>query len=136
MRKMTEPAPVRPRLASLISPRRLALTVAAPPLAWSAQGLLGWYIAARACQLGNLSTIGVRLLLLAVSVLALAITVVALLTARHDLRRLADSAAGTPLQESAEFLSSAGFLIATALAVGIVWAGLPAFLVHVCGEMR
>lgn len=138
---MNDPGSVRARLGTLASPRRLAFAVIAPPLAWAAQGLLGWYFAARACRTGGpgwgpLSSGGVRLLLLTVSVAAFAVTVAALAAARRDMRRLAQKTPGTPLGESAGYLATVGVLIGTALAIGIFWAGLPALLVDVCGEMR
>jgi hypothetical protein len=122
---------------------RLFFLVATPALAWSAQGLLGWYIASLACQrhharLGSLSAGGTRALLLVLSLVALGASLAALATAWRDRRRFAgeDSSPAATLWESIDFLATAGILMGVALSIGIFWAGLPSILVQVCGEIR
>lgn len=137
----SEQASEQPRLADVASRGRLAFAVIAPPLAWSAQGLLGWYFSSHACDRGGpswgpLSEGGVRTLLFAMSLAALALTLAALWTGYRGWRRLHAAGPGDGMRESAAFLAAVGVMAGTALAIGIFWATLPSLLVHVCGAVR
>lgn len=139
----TTPATHRSALYGAFPRGRLFFLVATPALAWSAQGLLGWYLASLACQrrpagAGFLSAGGTRAALLVLSLVALGASLAALATAWRDRRRFAgeDSSPAATLWESIDFLATAGVLMGVALSIGIFWAGIPSILVHVCGEIR
>jgi hypothetical protein len=114
--------------------------VAAPPLAWAAQGLAGWYVSGQACAnggagWGTLSPAGVRVLVACITALSIATTAWALLTGYRRWTSTAGPRHARVVEglEAAEFVSAAALLMGAALLLGLVWAALPVLLVDVCG---
>jgi hypothetical protein len=109
------------------------------PLAWAAHGLLGWFIAARACADGDAAwgvvpPGGVRLLLGLLAVAALAVAFAGASAGASRWRQLStrprlEAAYG---RDSREFLAIAALFVSIGFGVGIVLNGLPAVLVGAC----
>jgi hypothetical protein len=113
---------------------RALFPVMGPPLAWMAQGLLGWFVASHASSAAPfalLSARSARVLIAILTAVALAVTVSGIAAARSQLR----SARASVDPERAEFLSMAGLVVAGSLTLGVAWAGL-VLLVRVCGALE
>ncbi|HEX3902532.1 MAG TPA: hypothetical protein VH853_06760 [Polyangia bacterium] len=121
--------------------RRRWTLLALPPFVWMAQGAAGWYLTGRACPVAArpipLST--ARALITVITLAALACTVSVAISATRMLRSL-----GTPtaermpltLTERSRFPAMLGLFVGVTLTLGLVFAGLPAVFVRVCGEAR
>ena len=97
-----------------------------PPVAWTIQGLVGWWLAARVCT--SISPSAVRIGIVALSVAALVVSLRATATAYVVWRgRLTD--------ELAQFVTAGELFVGAMFSIGIFWAGLTAF-VHACGVVR
>jgi hypothetical protein len=106
------------------------------PAAWAVQGLLGWYIASRAC-LGGLSVGAERALEILLSVGALALGIAALSIGWRAWRRSGEhdlSAIAATGRE--DFLAATAVLVSLAFCIGMVWGALPAFILPGCERMR
>jgi hypothetical protein len=112
--------------------RRLWLAVSIPPAAWAVQGLLGWFIASHACPGTSKpwSLGAARIAIIVVTVLALATSIPALISSARRYR------AQEQQPERVHYLSMVGLVVGAALTLGLLLAGLPAIVVHACGEMR
>jgi hypothetical protein len=131
-----EPSPSSPRYW---------LPVTAPALAWATQGLVGWFVVAHACPGGMaraphaarlFSPAAARWLIAGVTAAALAVSAWAVMVGLGRWRTLAADGRGELARERVRFVATAGMFVATALGVGLVWAGLPAWLLHVCGATQ
>ena len=114
---------------------RFGLALAVPPVAWAAQGLFGWFVAGHVCRGAGAAAPcfgpgAARLLVAAATLLALGATVATLVAARGRYR--ADGAAAVA-DERRRFVAFAALVTATALGVGLLWAGLPVLLLPFCG---
>lgn len=108
----------------------------APPAAWSAQELLGWFFGERTC--GAMTPAAVRLTVLGISIAALVVSLAGVAYGWRSWRH--NSAAADPLATDApdrvEFMALGGFFVSVVFTIGITWSGLsPAFLGD-CGRMR
>ena len=117
--------------------------VVAPALAWSAQGLLGWWISGQACNNGTaawgpLSAGGVRALLIAVGAVALLVAVASTLSARGRTtsRTTGGTLAAIEVEEPARFAAVAGMLVGIAFSLGITWALIANAALPVCELSR
>lgn len=124
-------------------PRRLAAGLLLGPAAWSANGLLGWFISARACAAGGaagdvLGPGAARIAIGAVGLIALALALAGARIASRSWRGLSADRrlAAVEALDSREFLAVAGLLVSGACAAGIVLFALPALLVDVCVSAR
>ncbi|HTK29674.1 MAG TPA: hypothetical protein VL309_08995 [Vicinamibacterales bacterium] len=115
-----------------VAAHRLWIGLLAAPIAWTAQGLLGWFFGARVC--GSMSIGSVRLI---VGVIGLAALGVALGGLAVGLQNRRGAGAGRPpAADRVEFMALGGLLVSAAFVVAISWAALNAVLVDVCGGMR
>jgi hypothetical protein len=128
----------------LPTPAGIWFGVAAAPLAWAAQGLIGWWISAQVCadgtpQWGTWSAGQVRTLLVVLSGVALAIAVAAVLASYRGWRarrQPGESAEAFASDFRVGFMAMAGMLIGSVFAVAIVLAGIAVSTVSVCEYMR
>jgi hypothetical protein len=121
----------------LVSWTRPALRFAlvAAPCAWTAQGLIVWWIGERLCRPLPVGT--ARGLVAATSIVALAIALAGIVVGLRQRRHV--HAAGdrtAPAGSVAEFAAMAAVFISAAFAVGIAWAGLSSVWLSGCGAMR
>ena len=130
--------------AAAAPPRRPGqwLPLAAPAVAWAAQGLFGWYVAAHACAEAGPRRLAwsfpsARWIVGLLALAALAVTVVSLAAALRTLRQRRETQrAGAGSNDRAEYLGLAGILVAGSLTLGLFFGGLPALLLVACGVMR
>lgn len=108
------------------------VALAAVPLVWAAQGLLGWLIAAHSCPAHG-AHLGARLAVAGITTVALGVAAWALLAGRSQ-----SAATDVPpvVAERRGFVAFASMFVGAMLGLGVLWAGLPAIFVRVCGEMR
>jgi hypothetical protein len=107
----------------MTSSRRLWAAIAIPPVLWGAQGLLGWYLASRACP--GISLITARWIVSSATAAAIAASVWGLRTASRKYE-----------EEKLHHLSMAGVIVGGALTLGLVFAGLPMLMLASCGVAR
>ncbi|HXU60432.1 MAG TPA: hypothetical protein VN962_01935 [Polyangia bacterium] len=114
-------------------------------LVWMAQGSASWYVVGHACPSGERQwSLGVaRGIVLALTVVALAIAITAIARAVRTLRATAPLPEGKQFPTLAEtmaeqkrFTAMMALLAGATLTLGIVFAGLSALVIRVCGEMR
>jgi hypothetical protein len=116
--------------------------VAAPPIAWLAQGAIGWFIAAHTCaeETRRIAPAAARIWIGGITVVALAISVWGLLASRQAWRAPAVAADAGPVPaavtERVRFVGALGLVICITLTLGLALAGFPAILVKSCGEAR
>jgi hypothetical protein len=116
--------------------------IVAPPVAWLAQGAIGWFIAAHTCADSRrpISPAIARVSIGALTVVAIGIAVWGLLASRHawQARSIAVNSGATPtaVVERVRFVGMLGLVICISLTLGLALAGLPALLVKGCGEAR
>ncbi len=117
----------------------------AGPLAWAAQGLLGWWIGGSACANGtpgtsvwHLSIGGLQVLVGVISVIAILIALAGLVIGYRSYQR------STPQPDLSDirgrgrvdFMAASGLLVSSIFVIATVWAGLTSVLVNPCGTMR
>jgi len=119
-------------MTTSVSPHRLWIGLLAAPLAWTLQGLLGWFVGARVCT--SMSIGAVRLSVGIIGVIALAIAVAGFAVGLENWRTA--NAASRPAADRVEFMSLGGLLVSSTFLVAIGWATLSAVLVSGCGGMR
>jgi hypothetical protein len=121
------------------------LLAALTALVWMAQGAASWYVVGHACPSGERQwSLGVaRAVVLALTVAALAIAITAIARSVRTLRATAPLPEGKQFPSLAEtmaeqkrFTAMVALLAGAALTLGIVFAGLSALVIRVCGEMR
>jgi hypothetical protein len=114
--------------------------IAAPPIAWLAQGAIGWFIAAHTCaeSTRRISPAFARVSIGAIT--AIAVAVWGLLASRcaWQARSIAveSGPAPTATVERIRFVGVFGLVVCISLTLGLALAGLPALLVKGCGEAR
>ena len=124
------------------SPRSSWLPLTAPSIAWAAQGLLGWWVAAHACaEAGPRRLVwtfpSARWIVGLLAAAALAVTVASLAAALRTLRRHRTAEGSEPApNDRFGYLGRAGLLVAGTLTLGLFFAGLPALLLVACGVTR
>jgi hypothetical protein len=108
-----------------VSPARLWFGVSAAAVAWVLENMLGPVIS-------SLRGDAVRLLLAAVTVALLAVAVTAGVVSYQNWRRLSDqrSISASEGRNRAEFMALAGVFVSTVFVVGIVWSGIPLFMIE------
>jgi hypothetical protein len=115
--------------------RRIWIGILGAPLAWAAQGLIGWFISARACA-GEIDG-NVRTLEVVVSLLALIVALTGFWIGLLAWRRSGDRGlAAIRAEVRPDFLAAVAMIVSAAFSLGIVWAGLSAFLLPMCERMR
>jgi hypothetical protein len=114
-------------------------------LVWMAQGSASWYVVGHACPSGERqwSLSAARGVVLALTVVALAIAITAIARAVRTLRTTAPlpegkqfPTLGETMAEQKRFTAMMTLLAGATLTLGIVFAGLSALVIRVCGEMR
>jgi hypothetical protein len=115
-----------------VTPSRLWIGLLAAPVAWSVQGLLGWFFGARVCT--SMSIGAVRLTVGLIGVAALVVAVGGFTVGLENWRTA--SADPRPAADRVEFMSLGGLLVSSTFLVAIVWACLNALLLNGCGGMR
>jgi hypothetical protein len=114
----------------------------APPIAWLAQGTIGWFIAAHTCadETRRIAPATARALIGAITLVAIAIAVWGLLASRHVWRAPSVATESGPVPaavaERVRFVGMLGLVICITLTLGLALAGFPALLVKGCGEAR
>jgi hypothetical protein len=114
----------------------------AAPVAWLAQGAIGWFIAAHTCAEATrrISPATARASIGAITVVAIAISVWGLLASRHAWHAptLAPESGPVPeaIVERVRFVGMLGLVVCISLTLGLALAGFPALLVRGCGEPR
>ena len=124
-------------------PARLWFAVLGAPVAWGAQGLIGWIVALGACgHQGDasppwLSPDGLRGVEILISAVALVIAASALVIGIGAWRQ-SGNRIGAPVHAPApyDFLASIAVLGSMVFLLGIVWATLPIFMLSVCEAVR
>lgn len=121
---------------ALVDRRSLWFGLLAAPLAWTFQGLLGWWAGERICT--DLSITGVRILVAIVSLLALIVALagVAVAFRAWNAASSAPHVVHAEAWDRVEFMALGGLLVSSAFTLGIFWAGLPAVMLSACGHVR
>jgi hypothetical protein len=115
-----------------MSSTRLWFPLVAPPLAFGAEGAFGWWAGAKICT--SLSIGSVRALIGVVTIAMLVVALVGLSTGVNSYRAV--SATHHAAADRVEFMAFAGVLVSTSFVVGLIWFGLNAVFINVCGGMR
>ena len=125
------------------TPGRLWASLLAGPVAWSASGLLGWFISAQACadgapDWGPLDGAGVRIAVVLVGLSACAVSSWGLWAAARAWRASAHEPGIEHVQgrTTVTFLAAAGVLVSAAFIFGIALQILSPFMVGVCEFTR
>jgi hypothetical protein len=115
---------------------RLWAGVLIAPVAWIAQGGLGWYFGWASCTV--LTIDGARLVIGTISLVALVAALAGLAIAWGNWGHVAVERHVTRVKgrDRVEFMSAGGVLASGMFAIGIAWAGLTSVLLHQCGGMR
>jgi hypothetical protein len=117
-------------------PRRIWIGILGAPLAWAAQGLIGWFISARACA-GDIGGGEVRTFEVVISILALIVSLTGLWIGLLAWRNSGDKGiAAIRAEVRQDFLAAVTMIISAAFSLGIAWAALSAFLLPMCERMR
>lgn len=114
----------------------------AAPCAWALQGLLGWFVASSGCGHAIsmprwLSDAGVRGAETIITAGALLLALAGVRVAFAAWRAFSQPNA-TPMQGRGrmEFIATAALLISLVFTLGIVWAGIPTFILPACEAIR
>jgi hypothetical protein len=109
------------------------------PLAWVANGSLGWYISARTCADGNtawgfLSDGGVHVLVGLLGAAAFVVSVIGAAVAARSWKALAPDRHVWSVQalDSSEYMAVGGLFVSWIFAAGIVLFTLPTLMVGLC----
>lgn len=113
--------------------RTVWVALAAVPLVWAAQGLLGWLVVSHSCPARDGAHLGARIAVAGLTAVALVVAGWALVEGRSP-----TAVADVPevVAERRGFVAFASMFVGSMLGLGVLWAGLPAIFVRVCGEMR
>jgi hypothetical protein len=133
----------QPVPANRISSGRLWFGTCAGAVAWAVHGLISVMIATQACKdgsgsLGPLDPSGVRLLLGMLTFVLLLVAAAGAITSYRNWKLLAEDRNLT-LDEGLgreDFMSIIGVFVGIVFFIGILWAGLPSLLIHVCVNAR
>ena len=123
-----------------VASSRLWAGVVIAPAAWSVSELLGYWLAARACDRGSASTAanaGVVQDVLAVVLGLVAVT--GLVIAVGNWRRVRESSGSTGGPAAwgrAEFMALGGTVASALFVLGIILFALPPLLVNACDQVR
>jgi hypothetical protein len=132
----TATSPLRPASPKPHAGTGLWYALLAPPAAWAAQELLGWFFGERTC--GGLTPVAVRWIVFGISAAALILALVGVSlgwTAWQTRNDISDPLASEH-RDRISFMAFGGFLVSTIFAIAIVWAGLSAAFLSDCGRMR
>jgi hypothetical protein len=116
-------------------PVHLWFGVLGAPVAWAMQGLLGWFASSVVCNYRQeqtsvwFSAAGLRAIEMGVSTLAILVAVGALATSIGTWREL-NGRAGHPA--SYDFLAGVAVFSSVIFLVGIVWTGMPLYVLAPC----
>jgi hypothetical protein len=114
----------------------------AAPVAWLAQGTIGWFIAAHTCaeETRRISPATARIWIGAITIVAIVVSVAGLMASRQLWRApmVATESGAVPaaVTERVRFVGLVGLVICVTLTLGLVLAGFPMILVRGCGEAR
>ena len=119
-----------------IDRRVLWFTLVAAPVAWTIQGLLGWWAGERICA--DLSVGGARGLTALVSMLALIVALLSVATAWRvwGMASSGPHAIHAEAWDRVEFMALSGLFISSAFTLGIIWGALPSLMLSACGRVR
>jgi hypothetical protein len=128
----------------LPTPAAIWAGIAAAPLAWSAQGLIGWWLSSQVCadgtpEWGSWSAASVRLTLVSLSAAALLVALAGAIAAYRAFRARRQPDRSTEAftgEYRVGFMAMAGVLISSIFAVAIVLTAIAVGTVSVCEEMR
>jgi hypothetical protein len=122
---------------------RLWFGAAGAGIAWALQGFTCFLIATQACadrtgNWGPLPGIGVRILLVCVTIAYFSVAAAAGIVSYRNWRTLSErqrltQAEGIPREN---FMALTGAFVGAASVVGLIWAGVPFFLIPVCSSYR
>lgn len=121
------------------------IVAALTALVWMAQGTASWYVVGHACPAGERQwSLGVaRGLVVALTLAALAVSITGIVRALRVLRGTRGLPPGKQfptlsetLAEQKRFTAMLALLAGAALTLGLLFAGLPALVIRVCGETR
>lgn len=112
---------------------------------WMFQGSASWYVVGHACPSGQQqwSLAVARGIVLALTVAALAVSVLGVVRSVRTLRTTPSVPEGeqhptlaATMDEQKRFTAMVGLVAGAALTLGLVFAGLSAIVLHICGENR
>lgn len=121
------------------------LLAALTALVWMAQGGASWYVVGHACPSGERqwSLAVARGVVLVLTAAALAISITGIVRSVRVLRATAPlptdeqfPTLAETLREQKRFTAMVTLVAAAALTLGLVFSGLSALVIRVCGEMR
>jgi hypothetical protein len=122
---------------------RLWFGAAGAGIAWALQGFTCFQIATQACASGSghwwpIPRVDVRILLVCVTLAYLLVAAASGIVSYFNWRALADrqkfiQAEGIPREN---FMALTGAFVSAASVVGLIWAGIPFFLIPVCSSYR
>jgi hypothetical protein len=112
--------------------RRLWFSLLAPPAAFGAEGAFGWAVGSGVCTSVSIGT--ARTLVAVVSLVMLAIAAAALMTGIGSYREALVTRHAAA--DRVEFMALGGVLVSASFVVGVIWFGLNAVFLNVCGGMR
>ncbi len=112
--------------------RRLWFPLVAPPLAFGVEGAFGWWIGAGICT--SYSIASVRAVVAIISIVMLAVVVAGLSTGVSSYREA--RVTRYAVADRVEFMALGGVLVSASFIVGLIWFGLNALFIDVCGGMR
>jgi len=124
------------------SRRRGWRAMVAAPVAWLAQGTIGWFIAAHTCaeETRRISPATARIWIGAITIVAIFVAVAGLMASRHLWRTpmvvTESGAVPAAVTERVRFVGMVGLVICVTLTLGLVLAGFPMIWVRGCGEAR
>lgn len=98
----------------------------APPIAWALQLLVGYGVAAQACE-GHIGTLDP--ILHGITAIALAATIAALAAALYESARLSHEREGVTL-DRARFMAFCGVILSTLFLILIVFTDIPTFFLE------
>jgi hypothetical protein len=117
---------------------RLWFGLLAPPGAWAANELFGYWIASHFCHARD-SQAAARVLIVVAAVIALGVAIAAAWVGGNTYRQLASAPMPTRSEARgrAEFMAVCGLFLGVVFAIGIGWSGLPSLLIGgVCEATR
>lgn len=118
-------------------PRRLWLAILAGPLAWSAQGMIGWYVSGLAC-IEHVLTGSARAIELTLTAAALAAAIAGFVVGRSAWQRASHEKAINAIQghERPAFLGASAMLVSAVFVVAVLLVGIAQVTVPVCEWTR
>jgi hypothetical protein len=118
-------------------PLRVAFALGAAPLAWAAQGLLGWYLSSRGCPAPEHEGGALRAVQVVANIAFVLLALLALLAGMQRWRALrADERADRVPHDRAAFLAAATVLVSAVFLLAVAWASIAPFVLPRCVSGR